>query len=324
MTSMLWAGVGTLALGLMLVMWLLLQSVGSHRKVMSSQIDHFTGRQQTPSYESHASAAQERSNVKDSVVEAADKVLSADLEQRVGERLTGAGSSLVPAEWMLLHGGIAIGGGAVGLLTGGLGRALLFFILGAILPWLVLRFRHSRRRKAFNSQLADTLQLIAGGLSAGLSMPQAIDTVVQEAAQPMAGELQKAMIEQRLGVDVTDALDSMALRMGSQDAGWVVMAMRIQREVGGNLAELLLTVTSTLRERDDIRRKVSVLASEGKMSAWVLGGLPVAMFLYMYMTKRDLLRPMYTEPLGFVMLGVGFLMLGVGGFWMSRMIKIEV
>ncbi len=324
MTNMLWAGVGTLALGLSLVVWLVLQSVGSNRKVLSSQIDHFTGRQQSPMYDAHIAGVQERANLKESMVDAADKVLSADLEQRVGERLTGAGSSLVPAEWMLLHGGIAIGAGTVGLLMGGLGRALVFFVLGAIMPWLVLRFRHNRRRKAFNAQLADTLQLIAGGLSAGLSMPQAIETVVQEAAQPMAGELQKAMIEQRLGIDITDALDAMALRMGSQDAGWVVMAMRIQREVGGNLAELLMTVAATLRERDDIRRKVSVLASEGKMSAWVLGGLPVAMFFYMYMTKRDVLRPMYTEPLGFVMLGAGFMMLGIGGFWMSRMIKIEV
>ena len=92
----------------------------------------------------------------------------------------------------------------------------------------------------------------------------------------------------------------------------------------GNLAELLTTVAATLRERDDIRRKVSVLASEGKMSAWVLGLLPVVMFVYQMLTNPETMRSMYTEPLGLVLLAAGCSMLLTGGFWMSRMIKIEV
>ncbi len=136
-----------------------------------------------------------------------------------------------------------------------------------MLPWLYLGMRKSRRLKAFNGQLAETLQLIAGSLSAGLSLAQSLDTVVREGSDPVAGEFRRALIEARLGVQVEDSLDSIAKRMESADFEWIVMAIRIQREVGGNLAELLLKVAATMRERDYLRRQVKTLSAEGKMSA---------------------------------------------------------
>ena len=169
----------------------------------------------------------------------ADKVVTADLETRISQRLAGAGSGLTAAEWLLLHAGIAIGAALVGFVLGGAGLAVLGLVLGAVGPWLYLKFRHSRRLSRFNGQLAETLGLMAGGLQAGLSLPQAVDTVVREGNEPMAGELRRALVEQRLGVDITDALESVGQRMDSEDFGWIVMAIRIQREVGGNLAEIL-------------------------------------------------------------------------------------
>ena len=121
-------------------------------------------------------------------------------------------------------------------------------------------------------------------------MPQAVDTVVREGNEPMAGELRRALVEQRLGVNIEDALDGVAQRMGSEDFGWVVMAIRIQREVGGNLAEILHTVSETLREREFLRRQVKTLSAEGRLSAWILGALPVGMFLYMLVANRDYVR----------------------------------
>ena len=154
--------------------------------------------------------------------------------------------------------------------------AVLGLLLGVIGPWIYLKFRHSRRLNKFNGQLAETLGLMAGGLQAGLSLPQAVDSVVREGSEPMAGELRRALVEQRLGVDITDALDGVGQRMDSEDFDWIVMAIRIQREVGGNLAEILHTVADTLREREYLRRQVKALSAEGRLSGYILAGLPPA------------------------------------------------
>ena len=112
--------------------------------------------------------------------------------------------------------------------------------------------------------------------------------------------------------------------MGSEDFGWVVMAIRIQREVGGNLAEILHTVSETLREREFLRRQVKTLSAEGRLSAWILGALPVGMFLYMLVANRDYVRPLYTEPLGWAMLGAALFLLTLGVWFMSKLVKVEV
>ncbi len=140
-----------------------------------------------------------------------------------------------------------------------------------MVPWIYLGFKRKRRRKAFNSCLPDTLQLMSGSLSAGLSLAQSVDTVVREGTEPISSEYKRVLIETRLGVGLEDALEGVAERYDSKDFHWVVMAINIQRQVGGNLAELLDTVAATMREREYMRRQVAALAAEGKLSAWVLG-----------------------------------------------------
>ena len=193
-----------------------------------------------------------------------------------------------------------------------------------LIPWLFLGVQASRRIKAFNAQLSDALQLTAGGLRAGLSLAQSVDTIVREGTEPMAGELRRALVEARLGVDIEDALDGVAQRMSSADFRWVVMAIRIQRQVGGNLAELMLTVAGTLREREYLRRQVLTLSAEGRLSAWVLGGLPPAFMLFLVLTKGDYVAPMFHTALGWAMLMLAGVLLAVGSFWMSKTVKVEV
>ena len=165
---------------------------------------------------------------------------------------------------------------------------------------------------------------MSGSLSAGLSLAQSVDTVVREGTEPISSEFKRVLIETRLGVSLEDALEGVADRFESKDFHWVVMAINIQRQVGGNLSELLNTVAATIREREYMRRQVAALAAEGKLSAWVLGGLPVAFLIYLTLTNRDYVMPMYTEPMGWMMLLGGGLLLGVGVFWMSRLVKVEV
>lgn len=140
----------------------------------------------------------------------------------------------------------------------------------------------------------------------------------------MAGEFRRALIEARLGVPVEDSLESIAERMESDDFRWVVMAIRIQRDVGGNLAELLLQVAATLREREYLRRQVKALSAEGRLSAWILGGLPPFFILYLVFANRTYLEPLISTTLGWLMIGTMVVLMTVGAFWMKKMVKVEV
>jgi tight adherence protein B len=266
-------------------------------------------------------------NLKQSALGLTQKVIGAgNFETKLALKLDAAGLSLKPAEWVLLHAGLALGGAFVGFLlsSGGGPLTLMFLLVGLVIPWLYLGNKASRRLKAFNAQLSDALQLISGGLKAGLSLAQSVDTIVREGTEPMAGEFRRALIESRLGVDIEDALNGVAARMRSDDFRWVVMAVRIQRQVGGNLAELMLTVAGTLREREYLRRQVQTLSAEGRLSAWVLGGLPPTFMLYLVLTQRSYVAPMFHTALGWAMLALAGMLLAVGSFWMSKTVKVDV
>jgi tight adherence protein B len=248
------------------------------------------------------------------------------LETKLGDKLDAAGMALKPAEWLLVHVGVTIGLGLIGLLLSG-GNVLMMLaglLFGGFGAWAFLSFKHSRRLKAFKNQLADTLQLMSGALSAGLSLAQSVDTVVKEGTDPMAGEFRRALIETRLGVEIEDALAAIADRMGSVDFEWVVMAIRIQRQVGGNLAELLNKVAETIREREYLERQVLTLSAEGRLSVWILGGLPPAFMAYFMASNLDYVGVMFETPLGWAMLIVMGILLTAGIFWMKKLVKVEV
>ena len=268
------------------------------------------------------------SSIADQARQTAERVLAGNksLEAKIAARLEAAGMALKPAEWLLLHAGVSVVAGLLGLgVSGGsiLG-ALLFLVLGAVGAWVHLGLKRRRRLKAFSTGLADTLQLMSGSLSAGLSLAQSIDTIVREGVDPISSEFKRVIVESRLGVPLEDSLAGVAQRMESKDFDWVVMAITIQRDVGGNLAELLLTVAGTLREREYLRRHVRALSAEGRLSAYVLGGLPPVFLLYLTLTKPAYVHPLYTTPIGWVLCFAMALMLGVGMFWMMKVAKVDV
>jgi tight adherence protein B len=320
-TTALLIGAGALALGLAIVLAIVL--VGRRGpSAAEQQLTAYFGTARAGASNHTASSTQP--SIRDSAVAMTENIVKGSFEARLAQRLVGAGSALTAAEWLLLHSGIAILAALGGFVVRGPALAFLGLVLGGLLPWLYLRRKHTKRLAAFDSQLAETLTLMAGGLSAGLSMPQSIDSVVREGSEPMAGELRRALVEARLGVSIEDALESVARRMASEDFAWVVMAIRIQREVGGNLAELLTTVSETLRERENLRRQVRVLSAEGRMSAWVLGALPIVMFVYLSFVRPESVRMFYTEPIGLAMAAAAVVLLLGGFFWLSRIVKVEV
>lgn len=267
------------------------------------------------------------SSMRESAVELTSKAIGRTrYAEKIALKLEAAGLALKPAEWVLVHVGGGLAGMVLGLLlTGGsVALALIFMLVGAVCPWVYLGARASRRIKAFQSQLPDALQLVAGGLQAGLSLGQAIDTIVHEGTNPIAGEFRRALVEVQLGAELEDALEGVAQRMGSKDFAWVVMAIRAQRQVGGNLGEILLTVTSTLREREYLRRHVRALSAEGRLSAWILGLLPPVFLTYLALTNREMVTVMFTTALGVALLVLAAVLMLVGTFWLSRVVKVEV
>jgi tight adherence protein B len=266
------------------------------------------------------------SAVAQSAVELAGRMVAKrNLESELSRRLEAAGVSLKPAEWLILHLGVAILLPLVlALATGNVVLVLAGLAVGVLGPFGYLSVKESRRRSAFLAQLPDMLSLLAGSLSAGYSLPQGIDAVVSEGQEPIATEFRRAVLEARLGVPIEDALASVAERMSRADFGWVVMAIRVQHEVGGNLGEILRTVAETLREREYLRRQVSVLSAEGRLSAYILGALPVLLGLYLVTVRGDYIRPLYTDPLGIVMLVALAVLFVIGFFWLRRTVRVEV
>ncbi len=251
---------------------------------------------------------------------------SGGLDARIAGRLAAAGSELTSSEWLLTHAAVFVLVSLLGLaLSGGnIVLGLLFMVLGVVGPWIYLGLRARRRRKKFDSLLPETLQLMSGALSAGLSLMQAVDTITREGTEPVRSEFKRVLVETRIGVSLEDAMDGVADRFDSRDFRWVVMAIRIQRQVGGNLGELLNTVADTMREREYIRRQVSALSAEGRLSAAVLGGLPPIFLLYLVVANGDYVAPLFNDPRGIIMLVGATLWLGVGVFWMSKLVKVEV
>jgi tight adherence protein B len=233
-------------------------------------------------------------------------------------------------EWWLLRIvslfiGVAV---CILLLGGGLGMTLFAGLLGLVvgffLPSLVLRFLASRRGKKFDHQLPDVLTLVASSLSTGFSLPQALDAVAKDSPEPSAKEFSRALAETRIGADVADSLEHMAARMDSDNMRWTSMAIRIQREVGGNLAETMRTTAKTLREREELMRHVKALSAEGRLSAYILIALPIGIFFYTMKTNRSYVELLWTRPLGIAMLVAGIIFIGVGVFWMRKTVNVEV
>ncbi len=211
-----------------------------------------------------------------------------------------------------------------GLLVMGLMGMVLGLLLAGLVPVAVLNHLGRRRQKQFNAQLPDMLQLLAGSLRAGYSFLQGVEAVSQEVGEPMGKELRRVCSEARLGRELEDALDGVGQRMESADFEWAVMAVRIQREVGGNLAELLQTVGETMVERERLRREVAALTAEGKISAIVLGILPPAIGAVMYVVNPAYMQVLFTDIKGKVILVAGVVSALVGFAWMKKTIAIEI
>ena len=212
---------------------------------------------------------------------------------------------------------------AAGLVLNGVGLALLLFLSVPIGTRIMLGVRITKRQKMFEDQLEDALQLMASSLRAGHSLPQALASVSREAEDPIAEELARVVNETRVGRDLIEALETVAARMDSTDFVWVAQAIAINREIGGNLAEVLDGVAATIRQRNDIRRQVATLSAEGRLSGIILTLLPFGVGGFLYMTNRSYLAPFTESILGYGLLVVCALLLITGAIWMKKSVEVK-
>lgn len=231
-----------------------------------------------------------------------------------------------PAAWLLVRVGVTTI--LVVLLSIVFGSVVLGVVLGLGLGWFGtwawLKSRARSRQRHFADELPDFLLLIASSLRAGLSFTHALESSAADGKGEVSVQLRRVVREVQVGADMNDALMDCADRMDNDDLRWVVTALSIQREVGGSLSEILETAAQTIKARYQLLREVRTLSAEGRLSAYILIGLPVAVFLVLLAVRREYISMMWTDPVGILMLVVLGVLMTVGVVWMRSVVRIKV
>ncbi len=234
-----------------------------------------------------------------------------------------AGVKMRVQDFALMVIAAALALGALGALVSGPALGLVLGLLVPVGTKLLLGALTRRRRRLFADQLDDSLQLMAGSLRAGHSMLQALASVAREADQPTSDEFARIINESRVGRPLADSLDEAARRMASDDFAWITQAIAINREVGGNLAEVLDGVGHTIRERNQIRRQVVALSAEGKLSAIVLMVLPVGIAGFLLMSNPAYMAKFTASLIGYALIAASVVLLIVGGLWLRKSVQVK-
>lgn len=247
-----------------------------------------------------------------------------DAKGALAQQLERARVPLKPAEYVVVVAALGVAVGSfVALATGQPVMAAATLIAAPFAGKLVLSVRIRRHRRAFEAQLPSALSLIASSLSAGHTFLRSIQMMCEESEPPLSEEFARVVQETRLGDSVVDALERMAQRLDIRDVYWLVQAIRIQQTVGGKLADLLHTLADFIRSREEVRREISVLTAEGRISAWVLGLMPVFLLFAIQTISPGYAAPLF-EGWGIVVLGMVATSITAGVAMILRMVKIEV
>lgn len=229
-----------------------------------------------------------------------------------------------PVDLFVLTGAGAVVFGFLALIVT---REVLFAVpvaaAGAAGPWVLVHRRASVRRVRLNTQVVDMVELLASSLKSGFGVVQSLDLAAREQPEPMSGELQRVTREIHLGSNTEESLERFARRTGDADLTLVITAVLVQRRVGGDLAEVLLNLAGTIRDRIRVRGEVQALTAQARMSAWVVGLLPVVLSAVLSILAPAHIGLLFTDPVGRLMAG-GAVLLELVGFWLvQRVAQIE-
>jgi len=280
------------------------------------------GAQQLPS-----SAAGFRDTLNHLFQPAADRFGRGDTKKgkpSVAEQLQRADLKLRTSEYFLIQVGSMALFFLIALWRWGIIQALIFAVVGYLVPGFYVKYRVGARLKAFNGQLGDTLTLLSNALKAGYSFAQAIDTVAKNAVPPIGDEFARAVREMNLGGSPDEALNNITKRVASPDFDLVSTAYSIHRTVGGNLAEILDNIAYTIRERIRIKGEISTLTAQARASGTLITFLPVVLAVFMYFVTPTYFRPMFGNIIGWILIVIGSFMIFLGNLIIRRVVAIEV
>ncbi len=249
------------------------------------------------------------------------------VSENLSTQLARADLKLTVGEFLSLQVLAALGIGALGYWA--FGGAIVLGILAAVLGWFAPRwfvsYRQGQRLRAFNDQLGDALNLMVNGLRSGYSVLQAMEAVSREMPPPIATEFSRIVQEVQIGLPLDQAMANMMRRIKSDDLDLVVTAINVQREVGGNLAEILDVISFTIRERVRIKGEIRTLTAQGRYSGYVISLLPIGLALVLFCVNKPYVSRLFTSGwCGWAMVVCGLLMIGTGFIAIQKIVAIEV
>lgn len=201
---------------------------------------------------------------------------------------------------------------------------ILFILVGLATPYLYLKYNQRRRMAKFNDQIADSLSIISNSLKAGYSFFQALEMVSGEMSPPISEEFTRVLKEVNLGAPAEEALQALTERIDSDDLDLVITAVLIQRQVGGNLSEILDNISHTIRERIRIKGEIKTLTAQGRISGIIIAILPIGLGLLLYLINPGYMTPLFTHPLGQTMLGAALFSQLLGVVLIKKVVSIKV
>lgn len=241
------------------------------------------------------------------------------------KKLQRAGLSLFASEFLAIALGVSAVAFLLGLaLTESAVGALLLGALAAVVAFGYLEYRIKARLTAFQRQLGDTLLMMANALRSGFSFLQAVELVANDMKPPVSEEFGRVMHEVRLGISTEEALQHMSERIKSSDLDLIITAVLIQRQVGGNLAQIFRTISATINDRLNMRREIGAITAQGRLSGWVLGLMPVAMGLMMSAMNPAYLKPLFETDMGRIALGFGLVSEVIGMLIIRKIVNIDL
>ena len=241
--------------------------------------------------------------------------------------LAKADLKLTVTEFLMLHPIAAVGFAMIGyfvLFSNSIIMAIIAGGIGLFVPRIYLTMKQNGRLQKFEEQLPDMLGLWVNSLRSGYSVMQALESISREAPIPTSQEIRRVVMEAQFGIPMEDALAHLLARMPSDDLDLVITAVNIQREVGGNLAEILEVISHTIRERIKLKGEIRVLTSQGRITGYVISGLPIVLALFLAVINPNYVGLLFSDHCGWLMLAAGLILIGLGSAVINKIVDIEI
>lgn len=322
MSFMVVTGLAILAFGMVVGIFYVIARVLGPDSAIEERLDQFASREVDK-----RSQAEEVERAPSAFTKSIDQAVAGrGFAQNISTELARANLKVTVGEYIVLVITSILGTGLITYVVMHRNPFLTFggLVLGFFLPRFYVKYRQARRLRDFSSQLGDAINLLTNGLRSGYSLLQAMDAVGHEMPPPMSEEFQRVVREIGLGLSTERAMNNMLRRIPSDDLDLMITAINVQHEVGGNLAEILDTISHTIRERIRIKGEIRVLTAQGMISGYVVSFLPVALGLILFAMNPDYMGAMFQEPCGWAMVAAGTITTTIGYIAIRKIVNIEV